>query len=208
MVYGLDVCVLLGWIREWKRTLHFRTAGIVRIRWPGESSNDSPSILECDAFGVGIFQRNNSSEHPGFEPFNRDRFVMLLLQFGRRNVSLILGGSRGDRMEGRKLRQSVEKHLFLPLSNAIVQVLGHGDRAHRVIDDFGCLQILLGDDDLCKVTVGPFPLVSRLVSNDNVWTLSFGESLSLGAFGEVFFPDSACSPSLEGGNLDNSGRVE
>ena len=189
--------------------MYFRTAGIVRIRWLGESSNNSPSILECNAFGVGIFQGNDSSEHPGFEPFDRNRFVMLPLQFGRRNVPLIPEGrNRGNRMEGRKLRQGVEKHLFLPLSNAIVQMLRHGDRAHRVIDDFGCLQILLGDDDLRKVTVGPFCFVSRSVSNDNVWTLNFGESLSLGAFGEVFFPDSACSSSLEGGDLDNSGRVE
>ena len=64
--------------------------------------------------------------------------------------------------------ERVEKHLFPPLSDAMVQVLRHGDRAHRVIDDFGCLQILLGDDDLCKVTIGPFHLVSRSVSDDNV----------------------------------------
>ena len=111
-------------------------------------------------------------------------------------------------MEGRKLRQSVEKHLFFPLSDAIVQMPRHGDRAHWVIDDFGCLQVLLGNDDLCKVTTGPFRLVSGSVSNDNVWTLSFCESLSLSAFSEVFFPDSACSSSLEGSDLDNSGRVK
>jgi hypothetical protein len=108
------------------------------------------------------------------------RFVVLLLQFGRRNVSLTSEGRRGNGMKGRKLRQSVEKYLLLPLSNAVVQMLGHGDRAHRVIDDLGRLQVLLGDDDLRKVTVGPFRLVSRSVSNDNVRTSSFG-SLSLSA---------------------------
>lgn len=179
------------------------------IRRLGEGSNDSPSVLECNAFGVGIFQGNDPSEHSGFESFNGNRFVMLLLQFGRRNVSPIPEGrSRGNGMEGRKLRQSVKKNLFLPLSNPIVQMLGHRDRTNRVIDDFGHLQVLLGDDDLRKVTAGPFRLVSRSVSDDNVWTLSFGESLSLGAFDEIFFPDGACSPSLEGGGLDNSGRVE
>lgn len=111
-------------------------------------------------------------------------------------------------MEGRKLGQSVEKYLLLLLSNTVVQILGHGDRAHRVIEDLGRLQVLLGDDNFREVTVGPFGLVSRSVPNDNVWTLSFGKSLSLGAFGEVFFLDNACPSSSEGCDLDNSGRVE
>lgn len=181
----------------------------MQIRWLGESSNDSLSILERDTFGIGIFQGNYSSEHPGLEPFNRNRFVMLLLQSGRRNVSPTLEGrNRGGRVKGRKLRQSIEKHLFLPLPNTIVQMLGHDDRSYRVIDDLSRLQILLSDDDLRKVTVGPFRLVSGSVSSNNVWTLSFDEPLSLCAFGKVFFPDSACPSSSEGCNLNNSGGVE
>ena len=181
----------------------------MQIRWLGESSNDSLSILECETFGVGIFQGNYSSEHPGLEPFNRNSFVMLLLQSGRRNVSPTLEGrNRGGRVKGRKLRQSIEKHLFLPLPNTIVQMLGHDDRSYRVIDDLSRLQILLSDDDLRKVTVGPFRLVSGSVSSNNVWTLSFDEPLSLCAFGKVFFPDSACPSSPEGCNLNNSGGVE
>jgi hypothetical protein len=111
-------------------------------------------------------------------------------------------------MEGGELRQSVKKQLLFPLSNAVVQVFGHGDRAQRVIDDLGRLQVLLGDDDLRKVTVGPFRLVSGSMSDDDVRTLGFGESLSLGTFGEVPFLNSACFPPSEGCDLDNSGRVE
>jgi len=122
------------------------------------------------------------------ELFNGNCFVMLLLQFGCGNVSPIPEGrSRGNGMEGRELRQSVEEDLFLLLSNPIVQMLRHCDRTNRVIDDFGHLQVLLGDDDLRKVTAGLFRLISRLVSDDNVWTLGFSESLSLGAFDENFF---------------------
>jgi len=111
-------------------------------------------------------------------------------------------------MQGRKLRQSVEKHFLLLLANAIVQMLRHGDRAHRVFDGFGRLKFLFGNDDLGQVTVGPFRRISGPVSNNDVRTLSFGESLSLGAFGEVFFLDGACFSSSEGCDLDNSGRVE
>ena len=79
-----------------KHTLHLRTAGVMRVRWLGECSNDSSSILECDAFGVGIFQGNYSSEHPGFEPFNRDHFVMSLLQSSHRKIP---PGERGNGVE-------------------------------------------------------------------------------------------------------------
>jgi hypothetical protein len=34
---------------------------------------------------------------------------------------------------------------FLPLSDAVVQVFGHGDGAQGVIDGLGRLQVLLGD---------------------------------------------------------------
>ena len=134
---------------------------------------------------------------------------MSLLQFGRRNASLVpKGRSGGNGMKGRKLRQRVEKYLLLPLANAIVQMLGHVDGAHWVIDGLGCLKVLLGDDGLCQVTVGPFRPISGPVSNNDVRTSSFGESLSLGTFGEVFFLNSACFSSSEGRGLDNSGRVE
>ena len=87
-------------------------------------------------------------------------------------------------------------------------MLGHGNGTQRAINNLGLLQVLLGDDDLRKVTVGPFHLGSGSMSNDDVRTLSFGKSLSLGAFGEVFFLDSPCSSPSEGCDLDNSGRVE
>lgn len=107
------------------------------------------------------------------------------------------------------MRQCVKKHLLLPFPNTVVQMLGHGDRTQRVINDLGSLQVLLSDDDSRKVTVGPFRLATRSVSNNNVRALSFGKFFSLGAFGEVFFLDSACSSSSEGcEGLDNSGRVE
>jgi len=188
-----------------KHTLHFRTASVMRIRRLGESSDDSSSILERDAFGVGVFQGNYSSKHPGFEPFDRDHFVMSLLQSGHRKIPM---GERGNRMEGRELGQSIEDHLLLPLSNTVVQMLGHGNGTQRAINGLGLLQVLLGDDDLRKVTVGPFHLGSGSVSNDDVRTLGFGEFLSLSAFGEVFFLDSPCSPPSEGCDLDNSGGVE
>jgi hypothetical protein len=63
------------------------------IRWLGKSSNDPPSILKRDAFGIRIFQGNQSGEHPGFELFDRNSFVVLLLQLGCRNVPFISEGS-------------------------------------------------------------------------------------------------------------------
>jgi len=202
---GCALAIYVSQVCRGKHTLHFWTARVMWIRWFGESGDDSPSILERNTLGVGIFQGNYSSEHPRFEPFNRDRFVVLLLQPGRRHVRM---GRRGNGMEGRELGQSVKKYLLLPLSNAVVQMLGHGNRTQRTINDLGLLQVLLSDDGLCEVAVGPFRLGSGSVSNDNVRTLGFGELLPLGAFGEVFFLNSPCFPPSEGCDLDNSGRVE
>ena len=87
-------------------------------------------------------------------------------------------------------------------------MLGHSDRSKRVVNDLSCLQVLVGDDHLRKVTVGPLRLGSRSMSDHNMGTLCFGEFLSLSTFGEVFLLDGACSPPPEGCDLDNSGRVE
>lgn len=111
-------------------------------------------------------------------------------------------------MKGRELWQSVEKDFLLPLSNAVVQMLGHGDRTQRVIDDLGRLQVLLGDDGLRKVAVGPFRLGSSSVSDDDVGALSICVSFPLCAFSEVFLLDGPCLSPSEGCDLNNSGRVE
>lgn len=70
----------------------------MRIRWLGESSNDPPSILERDAFSIRISQGNQPSKHPRFEPFDGNRFVVLLLQSACGNVLFTSEG--GNRMEG------------------------------------------------------------------------------------------------------------
>lgn len=77
--YRLDTCVFEYWTRGQRRTLDFRTARVVRIRWLGESCDNSPSILERNTLGICVFQGDHSSEHPRFEPFNRNRFVVSLL---------------------------------------------------------------------------------------------------------------------------------